>query len=154
MSQTCKLKTFDEWKALISFKFANKDSIIRKTSWKFPMHYVNKTFDFFGNFSFRKGKVSCSWMTIFFCRVMKVKLHRFIAAFLFSKIRNKEIGCSFEVPSFPYWFKFKFCFFLVLFACKDFSPLYKSSKRRNRLKPENLETLFLLSALKLPIASH
>ena len=30
----------------------------------------------------------------------------------------------------------------VLFSCKDPSPLYKSSKRRNRLKPEYLETLF------------
>ena len=31
---------------------------------------------------------------------------------------------------------------LVLFSCKDPSPLYKSSKRRNHLKPEYLETLF------------
>ena len=31
-SPTCKLKTFHEEKALISFKFANKNSIIRKTS--------------------------------------------------------------------------------------------------------------------------
>ena len=45
------------------------------------------------------------------------------------------------------------CFLLVLFACKDPSPLYKSSKRRNHLQPENLETLFLPSALKLPIKS-
>ena len=44
-------------------------------------------------------------------------------------------------------------FLLVLFACKDSSPLYKSSKRRNHLKPENLERLFLLSALKMPIKS-
>ena len=44
-------------------------------------------------------------------------------------------------------------FLLVLFACKDPSPLYKSSKRKNHLKPENLETLFLLSALKMPIKS-
>ena len=30
----------------------------------------------------------------------------------------KEIGCSFEVPLFPYCFKVKFyCFLLVLFAC-------------------------------------
>ena len=28
--------------------------------------------------------------------------------------------------------------------------MYKSSERRNYLKPENLETLFLLSALKMP----
>ena len=45
------------------------------------------------------------------------------------------------------------CFLLVLFACKDPYPLYKSCRRRNHLKPENLETLFLLSALKVPIKS-
>ena len=41
-------------------------------------------------------------------------------------------------------------FLLVLFACKNPSPLYKSSKTRNYLKPDNLETLFLLSVLKMP----
>ena len=41
----------------------------------------------------------------------------------------------------------------VLFACKDPSPLYKSSKTRDHLKLENLETLFLQSALKMPIKS-
>ena len=45
------------------------------------------------------------------------------------------------------------CFLLVFFAYKDPSPLYKSSKRRNHLKPKNLETLFLLSALKVLIKS-
>ena len=44
-------------------------------------------------------------------------------------------------------------FFVILFACKDPSPLYKSAKTRNHLKPGNLETLFLLSALKMPIKS-
>ena len=44
-------------------------------------------------------------------------------------------------------------FLLVLFACKDPSPLYISSKRRNHLKPENFETLFLLSAFKVLIKS-
>ena len=44
-------------------------------------------------------------------------------------------------------------FWLVLFACKDPSPLSKSSKRKNHLKSENLETLFLQSALKMPIKS-
>ena len=82
-----------------------------------------------------------------------MKFYRFVAAFLFFK-EIKEIGCSFEVLLFPYCFKFKVCFFLVLFASKDPSPLYKSSKRRNHLKPENLETRFLLSALKTPIKSH
>ena len=55
-SPTCKLKTFHEEKALISFKFANKDSIIRKTSWKFHMHYVNTAFNFLGNCLLEKGK--------------------------------------------------------------------------------------------------
>ena len=32
MSTTCKLKTFYEKEALISFKFTNKDTTIRKTS--------------------------------------------------------------------------------------------------------------------------
>ena len=41
----------------------------------------------------------------------------------------------------------------LTFACKDPSPLYKSSKRKNHLKPENLETVFLLSALQMPIKS-
>ena len=36
-------------------------------------------------------------------------------------------------------------FYLVLFTCKDPSSLYKSSKRRNPLKPENLETLLKVS---------
>ena len=45
VSIVCKLKTFHKYyKALYSFGFANKESIIRKTSWKFPMHYVNTTF--------------------------------------------------------------------------------------------------------------
>ena len=46
---------------------------------------------------------------------------------------------------------------LVLFPRKDPSPLYKSSKTRNHLKPEDLETLFLLSALKMrikPVTSY
>ena len=55
MSPTCKLKTFHEYKAPISSKFANKDSVIRKTSIKFPMHCVNRTFDFFGNSLLEKG---------------------------------------------------------------------------------------------------
>ena len=42
---------------------------------------------------------------------------------------------------------------LVLSAFKDPSPLYKSSKRRGHLKPENFETLYLLSALQMPVKS-
>ena len=53
MSSTCKFKTFDEYKALITFKFANKDSIIRKTAlWKHNIRFL-------GKFPFRKGKVFC-----------------------------------------------------------------------------------------------
>ena len=44
-------------------------------------------------------------------------------------------------------------FSLVLFTGKDPSLLYKSSKRRNHLKLDNLEKFFLLSALKIPIKS-
>ena len=40
-------------------------------------------------------------------------------------------------------------FFLNLFACKGPSPFCNSSKRRNHLKPVSLETVFLLSALKM-----
>ena len=40
---------------------------------------------------------------------------------------------------------------LVLFASKD--PSFKSLKRMNHLKPENLETPFLLLPLKMPIKS-
>ena len=40
-------------------------------------------------------------------------------------------------------------FFLVLCACKGPSPFRKSSKRRNHLQPVSLETVFLLSALKM-----
>ena len=49
MFPTCQPKTFQEYKALISFTFANKDSIIWKTSLKSPMHYLNIIFDFGGN---------------------------------------------------------------------------------------------------------
>ena len=65
-----------------------------------------------------------------------------------------SLGCSFEVLLFPYCFKFKFKrFLLVLFACKDSSQRYESSKRRNQRKPENLGTIFLLSVLKVPTKS-
>ena len=87
MSPTCKLKTFHEYKALISFKFGNKDSIIRKTSRKFPMHYVNTKFDFGGNSLIKEGKYLVIDLVIessyFLCRVIKMKFYRFIAAFLF-----------------------------------------------------------------------
>ena len=40
-----------------------------------------------------------------------------------------------------------------LFAGKDPCTLYKPSETRNHFKSEILETLFLLSALKMPIES-
>ena len=62
------------------------------------------------------------------------------------------MGCSFEVPYFLLVLSLNSTvFLLVLFASQDPSPLYKSSKRKNHLKPENLKTLFLLSPLKMPI---
>ena len=51
-----KLKTLHEYKALISFKFANKDIMIRKTFWKYPIHYVNSTFRLLENSLTEKGK--------------------------------------------------------------------------------------------------
>ena len=82
-----------------------------------------------------------------------MKFYRFIAAFLFfcfflKYMKLKKLA-NFDVP---YCFKFKFCFLLVFFACKD--PSFKSSKRRNQLRPENLETLFPLSALTMPVTSY
>ena len=67
---------------------ANKDKIIRKTSWKFHVHYVKTTFNFWSEFSFRKGKVSCYWIIIFLSRVIKMKYYCFTAVFFFWKIRN------------------------------------------------------------------
>ena len=141
MSPTCQL----------SFKFANKVSITRKTSWKIPMHYVNATFDFLGTSFLEKGKYLVTELS-FLCRVINMKFYWFIAdfLFLFERYKIKEIGCSFEVPLFSYCFKFK----LFFASCKDSYPLDKPSKRRNYLKPENLETLFLLSALKKCLLCH
>ena len=77
------------------------------------MHYVNTAFNFGGNCLVEKG--SCTDLFQLFLERQEIK----------------EIGSSFEVT---YCFKFKFyCFLLVLFACKDPSPLYKSSKTRDYL---------------------
>ena len=67
MSPTCKPKTFHEYKALISFKFVNKGSIIRNASWKFSMHSVNTTFDFLGNSLLEKGKYLVIESSFFVC---------------------------------------------------------------------------------------
>ena len=93
------------------------------------------------------------------CRVITMKFYWFIGAFLFFKKKDKKLKklvvalkflCFLTVLS----SNSNVFFLLVLFACKDPSTLYKSSKRRNHLKTENLETIFLLSALKMPIKSY
>ena len=82
---------------------------------------------------------SCGSFTGSFTDLLQLFFHFFLL-FFFERQGIKESGCSFEVPLFPY-------------CCKGLSPLYKSSKRKNHLKPENLKTVFLLSALKMPIMS-
>ena len=112
MSPTCKLKTLHEYKALISFKFANKCSIIRKTSWKFPIHYVNTTFDFFGNSFTEQGK-NHYWITIFLYRVIKIKFYWFTAAFLFSEDKkSKKLAVT-----------LKFLYFLISLSLKLVSAI-------------------------------
>ena len=81
-----------------------------------------------------------------------MKFYWFIAAFLFFLKDNKlkKLAVALNFPYFLTVLSLNSCFLLVLFACKDPSPLYKSSKTRSYLKPENLETLFLF-ALKMPV---
>ena len=80
----------------------------------------------------------------------------FISAFLFLK-KDKKLKKLVVALKFLYFLTVlnlnSNVFLPVLFACKDPSPLYKSSKGRNHVKPENLGTLFLLSAVKMPIKS-
>ena len=85
-----------------------------------------------------------------------MKFKRFIAAFLFLKdTKSKKLVVALKFLYFLTVLSLNSdVFMLVLFACKDPSRLYKSSWRRNHLKPENLETLFALSTLKMPIKSH
>ena len=99
---------------------------------------------FSGEFPIRKGKVFCYWIIIYLWRVIKMTFYWFIAVFLEDKklklnvlSLNSNLFCQ--------------CFLLLLFGSKDPSLLYKSSKGRNPLKPENLEIIFLLSTLKVPI---
>ena len=99
MSPTCKLKTFHEYKALISFKFANKYSKIKKIS--HALH--NTTLIFEGNLLIEKGEYLVIEWSYFLCRVIKIKFYWFIAAFLFlDRWESKEIDSSFEVPLCPY----------------------------------------------------
>ena len=115
----------------------------------------------FWEFPYRKGKISCYWIIIFLCRVIKMKFYWFIAAFLSFFLQDKKLKKLAVALKFLYFLTvvsvnsifFYQCFLLVLFACKDPSSLYKSWKRRNHLKPENLGIIFLQSALKVPIKS-
>ena len=84
-----------------------------------------------------------------------MKFYRFIAAFLFMKAKQlkKLAVVVLKVLYSITVLRLKSVFLLVLSAFKDPSPLYKSSKRRGHLKPENFETLYLLSALQMPVKS-
>ena len=83
-----------------------------------------------------------------------MKFSSFIVAFLFF-LKDKKLKKLAVALKFLYFLTVlslnSNVFLLVLFACKDPAPLCKSSKRRNHLKLENLETLLLLSALQMPI---
>ena len=126
---------------------------------KFPFVLFKHSIWFFGEFSFRKGKVSCYWIIVFLCRVIKMKFYWFIAVFFFFFLKDKKLNKLPVALKFHYFLTvlslystlFYQWFLLVLFPCKDPSPLYKSSKRKNHHKPESVETLFLLPALKIPI---
>ena len=86
--------------------------------------------------------IYCSFSFLFFFEDQKLKKFAVALKFLYL-----VAVLSFNSKLFYQWF------LLVLFACKGPCPLYKSLKRRNHHKPENLETLFLLSALKMSIKS-
>ena len=120
------------------------------------MHYVNTTFHCLGNSFLENGKVSSYRVIMFLCRVITAKFYKFIAAFPFFKDKkSKKLVAALKFLYFLTVLSLNSnVFVLVLFACKDSSPLYKSSKRSNHLKPENLQTLSLPSALKMPIKSH
>ena len=152
MSPTCKLKTFHEYKALTSFEFANKDN--QESFLKITHALCKRKIRFFWKFSFRKGKVSSYWIIIFLCRVMKMKFYWFISTFIFflKDKKLKKLGVALKFLYFLIVLSLNSTVFASLFACTDHS-LYKSSKRRNYHEPKNSETLFLLSALKMPVKS-
>ena len=83
-----------------------------------------------------------------------MKLYRFIAAFFFKDKKLKKLAVALKFLYFHTVLSLNSVFLLVLFAWKDPSPLNKSSKRRNHLKPDNLKTLFVLPALKMPTKYH
>ena len=84
-----------------------------------------------------------------------MKFDKSIAAFLFYKDKKlKKLVVALKYLYFLTVLSLNSNFLLVLFACKEPSPMYKFSKRRNHLKPEDLETLFSAINIKMPIKSH
>ena len=113
------------------------------------MHYVNTAFNFLVNYLLEKIKYVVIESSYF--RIIKKNVNKLVLFFVKDK-KLKKLAVALKL--YTYCFKFKFeCFLLVLFAFKDPSTLYKSSKTRNHLKPGNLGALFLLSALQMPIKS-
>ena len=106
-----------------------------------------------------------NWLVYFTSKLVSM-FFLFCFFFFFERQEITGIACSSDFPLFLYFLTvlslnsnlFYQCFLLVSFACKYPSLQgmiwYESSKRRNHQKPENLETLFLLSALKMPILSQ
>ena len=76
---------------------------------------------------------------MFLSRVIKIKFYWFIEASLFF-LKDKKLKKFAVALKLLTVLSLNSVFLLVLFACKDTSLLYKSSKTRNYLKPENLET--------------
>ena len=131
MPRTCKVKTFHEYKGFSGFKFANKDVYNQENFLKFPFVLLKLSIWFFGEFSFRKGKLSCYWIIVFLCRVIKMKFYWFIATFLFFFfLKDKKLNKLPVALKFHYFLTvlslystlFYQWFLLVLFPCKD--PLH------------------------------
>ena len=107
-----------------------------KVSYALRKHSIR----FFGEISLRKGKyvVIKSSNTL-----IKIKFTDLLQLFFsFFKVKKlKKLAVALKLLT-------------VLSCISDvFCSFYKSSTTRNHLKPENLETLFLLSALKMLIKS-
>ena len=114
------------------------------------MHYVNTALYFFVNCLLEKENYVVIEVLQIYCNFSFFSFFSFFFFFLKDeKLKKLAVALKFlTVLSLN-----SNVFLLILFACKDPPSLYKSSKRRNHLKPENLETPFLLSALKMPIKS-
>ena len=103
---------------------------------------------FSGESRYRKEKVLCYWIIIILYRLIKMKFYWLIVFFFV--LEDKKLKKLAVVLKFLYFLTvlnlnsnlFYKCFLLVLFACKDPSLLYKSSKGTNPLTLENSETLF------------